>query len=171
MAGSTFTPFKADRSPRRRALLPSATASSATAATAGSRTPPPRPAWPRCPGGYGHGVAVGDYDNDGRPDLFVTRWRSYALYHNLGEGRFEDVTAQRRARRRSRLADLGGLGRPRQRRRPRPLCLPLPEMGRGQPHSLRYPATAAGTTTTATRAAFPRCRTMSFATTAAGSST
>ena len=44
------------------------------------------------PGGYGHGVAVGDYDNDGRPDLFVTRWRSYALYHNLGQGRFEDVT-------------------------------------------------------------------------------
>jgi enediyne biosynthesis protein E4 len=42
-------------------------------------------------GGYGHGVAVGDYDNDGRPDLFVTRWRSYALYHNCG-GRFEDVT-------------------------------------------------------------------------------
>ena len=45
------------------------------------------------PGGYGHGVAVGDYDNDGRPDLFVTRWRSYALYHNLGGGRFEDATA------------------------------------------------------------------------------
>jgi enediyne biosynthesis protein E4 len=45
------------------------------------------------PGGYGHGVAVGDYDNDGRPDLFVTRWRSYALYHNLGGGRFDDVTA------------------------------------------------------------------------------
>ncbi|MFI5458430.1 MAG: FG-GAP-like repeat-containing protein [Isosphaerales bacterium] len=43
-------------------------------------------------GGYGHGVAVGDYDNDGRPDLFVTRWGSYALYHNLGQGRFEDVT-------------------------------------------------------------------------------
>ncbi len=44
-------------------------------------------------GGYSHGVAVGDYDNDGRPDLFVTRWRSYALYHNIGGGRFEDVTA------------------------------------------------------------------------------
>jgi len=44
------------------------------------------------PGGYGHGVAVGDFDNDGRPDLFVTRWRSCALYHNLGQGRFEDVT-------------------------------------------------------------------------------
>jgi enediyne biosynthesis protein E4 len=46
------------------------------------------------PGGYGHGVAVGDYDNDGRPDLFVTRWRSYALYRNLGGGRFLDATAQ-----------------------------------------------------------------------------
>jgi tetratricopeptide (TPR) repeat protein len=45
-------------------------------------------------GGYGHGVTVGDYDNDGHPDLFVTRWRSYALYHNKGDGRFEDVTAQ-----------------------------------------------------------------------------
>ncbi len=44
------------------------------------------------PGGYGHGVTVGDFDNDGRPDLFVTRWRTYALYHNLGHGRFEDVT-------------------------------------------------------------------------------
>jgi tetratricopeptide (TPR) repeat protein len=46
------------------------------------------------PGGYGQGVAVGDYDNDGRPDIFVTRWRSYALYHNLGGGRFEDITAR-----------------------------------------------------------------------------
>jgi tetratricopeptide (TPR) repeat protein len=44
------------------------------------------------PRGYGHGVAVGDYDNDGRPDLFVTRWRSYALYHNQGDGTFADVT-------------------------------------------------------------------------------
>jgi len=42
--------------------------------------------------GYGHGVTVGDYDNDGRPDLFVTRWRSYALYHNRGDGTFDDVT-------------------------------------------------------------------------------
>ncbi len=45
------------------------------------------------PGGYGHGVAVGDYDNDGWPDLFITRWRSYALYRNRGDGTFEDVTA------------------------------------------------------------------------------
>jgi hypothetical protein len=45
-------------------------------------------------GGYGFGVAVGDFDNDGRSDIFVTRWRCYALYHNLGGGRFEDVTAR-----------------------------------------------------------------------------
>jgi thioredoxin-like negative regulator of GroEL len=45
-------------------------------------------------GGYGHGVAVGDYDNDGHADLFVTRWRSYALYHNRGDGTFDDVTKQ-----------------------------------------------------------------------------
>jgi enediyne biosynthesis protein E4 len=44
------------------------------------------------PGGYGHGVAVGDFDNDGWPDLFITRWRSYALYRNQGDGTFEDVT-------------------------------------------------------------------------------
>ena len=42
--------------------------------------------------GYGHGVAVADYDNDGHPDLFVTRWRAYALYRNRGDGTFEDAT-------------------------------------------------------------------------------
>ena len=45
-------------------------------------------------GGYGHGVTVGDIDNDGHPDLFVTRWRSYSLYRNRGDGTFEDVTAR-----------------------------------------------------------------------------
>jgi hypothetical protein len=42
--------------------------------------------------GYGHGVAVGDIDNDGHPDLFLTRWRSYRLLRNRGDGTFEDVT-------------------------------------------------------------------------------
>jgi tetratricopeptide (TPR) repeat protein len=44
------------------------------------------------PLGYGHGGAVGDYDNDGRPDLFLTRWRRYVLYRNRGDGTFEDAT-------------------------------------------------------------------------------
>jgi enediyne biosynthesis protein E4 len=44
------------------------------------------------PGGYGHGVTVGDFNNDGWPDLFITRWRSYALYRNTGKGTFIDAT-------------------------------------------------------------------------------
>ena len=44
--------------------------------------------------GYGHGVTVADYDNDGRPDVFVTRWRGYALYHNNGDGTFSETTRQ-----------------------------------------------------------------------------
>jgi tetratricopeptide (TPR) repeat protein len=42
--------------------------------------------------GYGHGVAVADFDNDGRPDVFLTRWHAYVLLRNRGDGRFEDVT-------------------------------------------------------------------------------
>ena len=46
----------------------------------------------RAGAGYGHGVAVGDVDNDGHPDLFLTRWRSYRLLRNRGDGTFDDVT-------------------------------------------------------------------------------
>jgi tetratricopeptide (TPR) repeat protein len=42
--------------------------------------------------GYGMGVTVADYDNDGWPDLFVTRLQTYALYRNRGDGTFEDAT-------------------------------------------------------------------------------
>jgi enediyne biosynthesis protein E4 len=41
---------------------------------------------------YAMGAAVGDYDGDGRTDLFVTGWRDQRLYRNLGGGRFLDVT-------------------------------------------------------------------------------
>ena len=43
--------------------------------------------------GYGMGVAVGDYDNDGYEDLFVTSYGRNTLYHNNGDGTFSDVTA------------------------------------------------------------------------------
>ena len=42
--------------------------------------------------GYGYGVAVGDYDNDGFEDLFVTEYGGNRLYHNNGNGTFTDVT-------------------------------------------------------------------------------
>ena len=48
------------------------------------------------PRGYGQGVAIGDYDNDGRPDVFVARWHAYALSHNRGDGTFDDVTESAR---------------------------------------------------------------------------
>ena len=40
---------------------------------------------------WGMGVAVGDYDNDGWPDLYVTNWGVSRLYHNKGDGTFVDV--------------------------------------------------------------------------------
>jgi hypothetical protein len=43
-------------------------------------------------GNYGMGVAVGDYDNDGYPDLYVTSYGKNILYHNNGDGTFTDVT-------------------------------------------------------------------------------
>jgi hypothetical protein len=41
---------------------------------------------------FGMGVAVGDYDNDGYPDVFVTAYGRCTLYHNNGDGTFADVT-------------------------------------------------------------------------------
>jgi enediyne biosynthesis protein E4 len=51
--------------------------------------------------GYGMGVAVGDYDNDGYEDLYVTAYGGNKLYHNNGDGTFTDVTDK---------AGLGGSG-------------------------------------------------------------
>ncbi len=42
--------------------------------------------------GYGMGVAVGDYDNDGNEDVFVTGYGGNRLYHNEGNCKFTDVT-------------------------------------------------------------------------------
>ena len=44
--------------------------------------------------GYDMGVAVGDYENDGHPDLFVAGLHHSTLYHNNGDGTFTDVTVK-----------------------------------------------------------------------------
>ena len=41
---------------------------------------------------YGMGVAVGDYDNDGREDVFITAVGENRLFHNEGQGKFKEVT-------------------------------------------------------------------------------
>ena len=61
--------------------------------------------------GWGMGVAVADFDNDGLPDIYVTGFGGNALYRNLGNCKFEDVTdkagvAARRLQHRSRVGRL-----------------------------------------------------------------
>lgn len=46
------------------------------------------------PGGHGMGLAIGDYDNDGYPDVYLTAVGANRLYHNMRSGRFEDVTGR-----------------------------------------------------------------------------
>ena len=44
--------------------------------------------------GWGQGCCVGDYDNDGNDDLFISYWGECAIYHNNGDGTFTDVAAK-----------------------------------------------------------------------------
>ena len=44
--------------------------------------------------GWAQGVCVGDYNNDGKPDVLVTYYGHNRLYRNLGNGKFADATAE-----------------------------------------------------------------------------
>ena len=44
--------------------------------------------------GWGQGCCVGDYDNDGHDDLFVSYYGQCSLFHNNGDGTFTDVTVK-----------------------------------------------------------------------------
>ena len=146
-----------------------ATASSATAATARSRTSPTAPAWPA---GAGLRPRRRRRRLRQRRPIPTSSSRAGGPTPSPQPGRW-DVRGRhrpRRARRRSRLAHLGGLRRPRRRRRPRPLRLPLPGLRRREPADLLR-RSVRGEPSTAIPEDFPRCRTTSSATTAAGSST
>ena len=113
---------------------------------------------------FGMGCAIGDYDNDGYPDILVTAYGRCTLYHNNGNGTFTDVT-DKAGRRRARLDDERRLVRLRQRRQARSVPLQLRRV-------LARRATSSAATTswasasTASRASSSRRRACSSTTTA-----
>ena len=94
------------------------------------------------------GVAVGDYDNDGFPDLFVTAYGRSILYHNNGDGTFTDVT-EKAGLAAARLDHQRRLVRLRQRRPAGSIRLQLSSITRA---SFRAATTSWAGTTTASRA-------------------
>ena len=93
--------------------------------------------------GYGMGVAVGDYDNDGWPDIFVANVTKNQLFHNNHDGTFTDVTAKarlagRQTRRQEDVVDFRRVVRLRQRRLPGSFRLQLLQVG-GEQRSLLRP--------------------------------
>ena len=117
------------------------------------------------PGGtFGMGVAVGDYDNDGYPDLFVTAYGRCTLYRNNGNGTFTDVTDEGRARSAG-LDDERGVVRLRQRRPARPVRVQLRRV-LARRTTCSAATTSSGAATTASRASSSRRRACSSTTTA-----
>ena len=101
----------ADRTPPSPYIRTIATAPSATSPVRrGSAVPM-----------YGMGVAVGDFNNDGWPDLFISCLGQSRLFQNTGKGSFIDVTRQSRSRRPGGVFEFGPLARLRPRRLARPV--------------------------------------------------
>ena len=109
----------------------------------------------------GMGLAVGDYDRDGRLDLLKTHFADDipALYRNLGRGLFEDARQHGRAGRAEPLRGVGrGPARPRQRRLARPRLRDRQRLPRDRAPACRSTRTAARASSSATRAAALRGR-------------
>ena len=117
--------------------------------------------------GYGMGVATGDYDGDGRVDLYVTNWGANELWRNRGGGAFERRGAAA-AVDDPRWGVASGLLRRRSRRRARPLRRQLRRLLAGDAQAL--PLGARRASTTAARSRSRRSRTCSTATAATGPS-
>ena len=99
--------------------------------------------------GWGYGVAIGDFDNDGWEDVYITGFHGSALYHNNHDGTFTDVTAKAGVANADRWGTSAVLRRLRQRWQPRSLCRELCRR-RHQP-----PAGVRQRTCSASIAAFP----------------
>ena len=118
---------------------------------------------------FSFGVAAGDFDNDGDPDLFLANAGPNALYRNDGKGRYDGRHRGLGSRRQAGGPPLGlrRLLRLRPRRAPRPGDLPLHLLEPGRSIRCAPPRTARSTATRAPTRAFP---TPSTATSATGPS-
>ncbi len=83
---SGYTPFFHPKDPPQPALYRNNHDGTFTDVTAASKI--------HTDGTFFFGVAVGDYDNDGYPDIYMTGYRHSVLLHNNGDGTFTDVTAK-----------------------------------------------------------------------------
>ena len=83
------------------------------------------------------GAAVGDYNNDGRPDLLVTCLNGVVLYRNNGDGTFTDVT-KASGLAATRVGHRRGIRRLRQRWLGRSVCFALCRLSSGQSSCIRF---------------------------------
>ena len=100
---------------------------------------------------YGMGVAVGDYDSDGRCDVFVSAVGRNRLFHNDGNGKFRDVTAEAGVAGATTTGAPAAAGSTTTRRRPRPVRLQLRRVVARERRSRRTSSSPAAAARTAGR--------------------